>query len=308
MPTTRSAGVTTAAVISILGSVLCLLFALLMLLSALVLRAQPGMPAYPGWAIFMEAALFGALTAWGIATAIGLIRLRGWARVSTIVFGLLLILGCGSGAVALAFFRPAPQPGAPPEVMAGIIIVLACFYACLAVLGGWWLYLFNTLPVRRQFGAEISEPGGRPLSISIIGWFLLIGGLACFAGAFTSFPAMVLGLVLSGWAARAAYLATAAIQAWLGLGLLRLRPLSRVLAIALFVYGSINSLLFALLPDSTARLRGVMTNLPGGLGEATRAARTAAFSSVNPSLMLAALLCLIPVWFLVARRKEFRAH
>jgi len=301
----RSAGVTAAAVISILGSALCFLFALLILLASFAMPSQPSMPSFPRVAVSLECVLFGILAAWGIATAIGSFRLRGWARVSTIVFSLLLATGCGSGALSLAFIRPPPQTGAPPAVMTFVMLVLACFYACLAALGGWWLYLFNTLPVRTQFGAEISEPGGRPLSVSIIGWFLLAGAVTCVAGASTGFPAMVGGFVFRGWAARLFFLAFAAIQGWLGAGLLRLKPLMRIVAIGFYALAGLSSVLFALLPGYEQRIRDAMDSMPFGFNEAFQASTAASLAAMRPSLITGALVCLLPIWFLVARRKEF---
>jgi hypothetical protein len=304
MPAQRSAGVTAAAVISILGSALCLLFALLMLLTSFLFRSQAPTPSFTRVAVFFECALFGALAAWGIATAIGLFRLRGWARISAIVFSLLL----ASGALFLAFFRPPPQPGAPPAVMTVVMVGIACFYACLAALGGWWLYLFNTLSVRTQFGAEISEPGGRPLSISIIGWWLLAGAVGCFAGAFTSFPVMVGGFVFRGWLTHIFFLAFAAIQGWLGGGLLRLKPLTRIVAIAFYAFAGVSSLLFAFLPGYEQRIRDAMDSMPFGFNEAFQASSAASLAAMRPGLIVGALTCVLPIWFLVARRREFRGQ
>jgi len=305
MPTQRSAGVTAAAVISILGSALCLLFALLMLLVSLVMKTQESMPSYARPAMVIDCVLFGGLAAWGITTAVGLFRLRGWARISTIVFSLLLALCCASGALSTAFFTPTPQPGAPAAVMVGVMIVLAFVYLCLAALGGWWLYLFNTLAVRTQFGAEISEPGGRPLSISIIGWWLLVGTVGCFAGALAAFPVILGGFVFRGWAARLVCLAFAGVCGWLGSGLLRLKPLSRIAAIGFFVLTAAGSVLFVFLPGYEQRLRDAVDSMPFGFNEVFQSSGAASLAAVRPSLIASALVCLLPIWFLVARRKEF---
>jgi hypothetical protein len=301
----RSVGVILTAVVSILGSALLLLLVLLMLLGALLQKAQqPGMPPYLKTVLLMEGLALIALAAWGIATAVGLFRLRRWARWSTIVFSVLL-LGIGVfAALATAMVSFPPNPGAPPGMMAGVKVGIVCFYAVLALLGGFWLYYFHTPGVRAQFGAGTEGPGGRPLSLWVIPWFLLVGALFCLVMAFFPFPAVVFGLVVRGWSARLFFLAFAAIECWLGVGLLRLNPLSRILAIGLCVYGFVSSLLFAFLPGYPERVSAMMDLMPTGWPGAA-AGQAAAMSSMQPGMVMGALACLIPVWFLVARRGAF---
>jgi len=140
----RSEGVPASAVISLLGSALCLLFATLIFLSGFYSRSFTTAPSAARVALFLECTLFGALAAWGIITAGRLFQLRSGACASIRIIGFLLALSYGSGALYLAFFRTAPQPEARPAIMTFARIVLACFCVCLAGLGGWWLYLLGS--------------------------------------------------------------------------------------------------------------------------------------------------------------------
>ena len=157
-----------------------------------------------------------------------------------------------------------PTPQVSQQIMTGIKIGIAVFYGVLALMGAFWLYYFNTARVRTQFGpgAAIDGPGGRPLSVSVIAWLMLAGGAICIGGAFSPFPGMMFGLIFTGWSARAFYVGFAAIEIWLGVGLLRLNPLSRVLAIAMFGFGILNSALFAVLPGHSERLRMALDSMP----------------------------------------------
>jgi hypothetical protein len=295
-------GVTLTAVVSILGSALLVVLALFMLLAMLVQKAQPGMPAYAKTILPIEALAFAGLAAWGVTTAVGLFRLRGWARWSTIVVGALLVVFGAPGALMMAIVQFPAASGAPAGLMTGIKIGVVCFYAILALLGAWWLYYFHTTGVRAQFAAGIGGPGGQPLSVWIIAWFLIVGGLICLVVVFFPFPVMVFGLLLRGWTARLLFLTFAAIECWLGAGLLRLKPLSRILAIAFFAFGVVNVLVSVFLPGFAERFSAMMNSMPGGLPGAEQ---SVALASMQPAMLVAALICAVPIWFLVANRGAF---
>jgi len=301
----RSVGVTLSAVVSILGSALLALFALLMLLGALVQMTQPAAPAYLKVVVLSEAVLFAGFAAWGITTAVGLFRLRGWARWSIIAFSALLVVFGAPGALMIAIIQFPAAPGTPPGSMAIVKIVLVCFYAAIALLGGAWLYYFQTAGARAQFGAGIEGPGGRPLSLSIIAWFMIFGGVMCLGGVFLPYPAMVFGLMVWGWPARLFYLAFAAFECWLGFGVLRLKPLSRILALCLFGFAVVNTLLFVLLPGYLERIQAVMKALPSGWPGADQFPM---LQSLRPGMLMGTLVSLIPIWFLIARRSAFRSE
>jgi hypothetical protein len=93
----RSAGITVVAVLAMIGSALFLLVAVLM---AVIMFVAPtptpnDVPLPPQLFKAFKVILplfYAAPATWGILTAFGLLRLKNWARISTIVFSCLLIL------------------------------------------------------------------------------------------------------------------------------------------------------------------------------------------------------------------------
>ena len=304
MNASRPLGVTLAAVAAILGSALFVLLGLAMLLSAFLPTVQPNAPPFLKVVSFVMCVVLLSFAGWGITTSVGLFRLRGWSRWSILVFSALLAFMGGSSALMISVIPMPPAPQVSPEIMTGIKIGIAIFYGVLALMGGFWLFYFNTARVKTQFGpgATIDGPGGRPLSISIIAWLVLIGGVMCIAGAFSPFPGMVLGVVFTGWAARAFYFLFAAIEVWLGIGLLRLNPLSRVAAIGMFGYAILNSVLFVVLPGYPERLRAALESMPYALRQPPG---YDPFSSIGGGVIVGSLVSAIPIWFLISNRNAF---
>jgi hypothetical protein len=138
----RSVGVTVVAVLSLIGSLLTLLMGLLM---ALALALAPSSPAEsPMPPVFMKAVLALVLViylgtaAWGIATSIGLLMLRNWARLSILVFSVLLTLMSVFSAPMVLFMPPFPTPsGAGPSVVTAMRIVMGAFWLGLLAIGIW---------------------------------------------------------------------------------------------------------------------------------------------------------------------------
>ena len=111
------------------------------------------------------------LAAWGIATGINLLQLREWARISMIVFsGLLLVMAVPGLIMMLVMPLPTPPVSALPpgdampsleHLMTAVRIGMAVFYALLALLGGWWLYFFNSRPIRELFRGAAATPSSQ---------------------------------------------------------------------------------------------------------------------------------------------------
>src|SRR6478736_9837099 len=67
--------------------------------------------------------LFYAVPAvWGIVTAVGLLQLKNWARISTIVISILLIVFGAFGMLSsmIFFLKPPPGNGVDPKMFAVI--------------------------------------------------------------------------------------------------------------------------------------------------------------------------------------------
>ena len=108
---------------------------------------------------FFKVMMFGAAlmymlpAAWGIATSIGLFRLKEWARISMIVFSVLLILMTAfGGLMALVMpMPPTPNQADVPNVATAVRIVMAVFAGTLMSVGIWWLVFFTRPNVKEQF-------------------------------------------------------------------------------------------------------------------------------------------------------------
>ncbi len=302
-------GIRTSAVLSIIGSLLALAFGGLMLFTTVVkplsAGAAPSPIPLPVIGAVM-AALFGMLGGLGIWTAVDIFRRRGWARVSMLVFAALLTF-IGASAAAAILVVPFPlQRGVDPRTMHAIRLGIAGVYAVLAVIGLWWLVLFNLPSTKEYFAKDASgvpaTPPARPLSISVIAWWLLAGGLLSAVPGAIGMPAFAFGAVLTGWAALATYSALAVAQVLLGAGLLRRIESARRAAIAYFCLTAVSGALAFAPPGFTARMEAFQSAMPSVFPAGTPAQMpTLSAVLAVPGIALAAL----PIWFLVRRRAAF---
>lgn len=142
----------------------------------------------------------------------------------------------------------------------------------------------------------------RPLSITVIGWYLLVGTASSAVQVLMGVPASIFGMTLSGPQASLLYLAMFAAQAYLGVGLLQLQPLSRILAVYFFLFGFVNEALFIGLPGREARLAAMVRALPSSMQPAPGAAPAMAWWL---PLISAGIGTALPIWFLITRKDAF---
>jgi hypothetical protein len=300
----RSIGITLSAVASIFGSLLLLALGGLTLVTGITQRADPAMNSAARVGALFSGLFTLAFATWGIVTAVGLLRLRPWARWSILIFSATLATLAGLGGFMILLI-PLPSP---PSVSQGMMTAIrwgfAAFYGLLVLIGASWLYFFNKPKVKAQFaaGSASAGPPKRPLSITVIGVYLLIGGVGCAVVGFFPLPAAVLGLILSGWPAHLIYLALGILQLGLSVGLLRLWPLARWIAIGYFLFGAMHSLLVVVLPGFAQRAAVAMT-----IGDPT----TPPLPGFDPArymlitVIFAALFSAVPIWFLVKSKAAF---
>ena len=208
-------GITVSAAVIIIGSAFTVLCGAMILLgSVLVLNSSRAAdaPVNLRYILIIEACVFFGFGAWGLATGIGLIRTN-WPATSTLVYAAILVFLCVPAAIAMAIV---PLPNTPstddPNRPFNIILLVrvggTLLYAMFAALGGYWLYFFNTRKVKAQFRerqpltevrqaeltgspSEMTSGGfgpdqrARPLSITIIGWYLVVNALAPLSIVFT---------------------------------------------------------------------------------------------------------------------------
>ncbi len=310
----RSGGVTAAAVMVFIGSGLTLFYGAFTAFLPLIAPSNVLQTPFLRYIILGVALFELAFAIWGIFAGIGLLRLRQWGRISVIIFSVLLLI-CTLPALLIIPFIPMGQgQGVPPnaEIPANAVLMIKIgievFYGIIAGIGVWWLYFFNTRKVKEQFRGVSSavstpaDPFARPLSISIIGWLMVISSCIVLPFLFFRIPLLFLGVLLSGWKGPAVILAWCAVQGVAGIGLLRLRPWGRNLSIGVLLFGFFN---------------GAMTFLrPGAMNQAIEAMQTRMGLPMNPqpvvmhaSLWVGAvtgfLFAAIQLWFVVTRKKAF---
>ena len=322
----RSVGVTVTAVVVLFGSGLTLLAGVMMLFASSSDLPIPENQVHflKYFMVFLALVLFAA-AAWGIASGTGLMRLREWSRISMLVFSALLLFVCIPG-LLMFLFMPFPPPGTAPspemtkEMLAATRIFMVALYGILAALGGWWIYFFNKRSTKDQFlkvripglegmpGAEVISPYARPLSITLIAWWLLISGFIGVLGLSVNPPVFFLGYFFKGTYASVLMLALALVQSLIGFGLLKLRPWGRTLAIYYFQFLIFNSLTMVLIPGTQARFEQAMTemlaDMQGTLGTPPSPMHVPIWFGVIFAVPLLSLL----LWIVVSRKDVFQAE
>ena len=312
----RPGAVTASAVVCLVGSVLVLAVAGAMAYAAFgpppagpgALPATPNMPDYEhlmlGGAVLL--AVFGGA---GVSAGIGLLKLRPWARVATLVFGGVMAALC-LGAMVTVFSMPMPNgANIEPRVAASIRPILAVAYGIPLLIGVWWLVQFNRAGTKAAFGegpdAPVAVPGApppRPLSISIIGWWLIVSGALSIMPAFSRMPGMAFGVLLTGWSATLLYVVFAAVQISAGAGLLKLQEPARVLALVWLAVALANVLFMAWRPGISANVEAYWRaagTLPAG---------PPPFDFVKFMQRMTPFwigISAVPIWFLVRHRGRF---
>ncbi|MEP7002692.1 MAG: hypothetical protein ABI969_19530, partial [bacterium] len=250
---TKSPGIIASAVVCIVGSVLTLL-----MVAAMVFAVPGQSAAVPDirTVSLVAAVLLVGLAMLGILTAVGLLRLRPWARTSILVFaGIMSTVSLMTG-LMMAFIPLPSAPGVDASAIAAIRPMLTGIYAIPFLIGVWWLFQFNTKSTKAAFasGASESARSGRPLGVFVMGWWFLVSGISCVIPAAMRMPALVAGMIWTGWAAMAFYVVFGGLWCYLGAGLLRLDARVRVLTIVALLVVTANALVTSLAPNARDRL------------------------------------------------------
>ena len=334
----RSAGVTTSAVVVIVGSAFTILCgAMLLLGSAFISKSSSAanVPVNLGSILIVEAIAVFALGGWGLATGIGLLYLKHWARVSLLIYAGILVFFSLPAAVLMAFIPlPLPtDPNLPPNFASLMRVGMGLFYGAFAALGGFWLYFFNKRIVKVQFqavqripesaagdsflGSAIPAPvttqPARPLSITIIGWFLLLSSAlsplfvlinpVMFSGA--RFPLYFLGFFLFGRSAYLIFFPWMAAQVVAAAGLLKLKRWGLFATIGLQSLVVVNGTLLLSIPGHRARFQQIMETMMATMN--ARMPQPAPQYDFPVWLGFAASfpMVLVILWFLITRRGAF---
>jgi hypothetical protein len=320
----RSGGITICAAVVFIGSAATLLFAAAIAFSVTASVPSGNLP--PG---FRYAAIFVVVAAvlfaiWGIASGIGLLERREWARISMIVFSVLLLAIAVPGLLMFLFAKvsaPASPPGTEMTERAVWITRLcgAGVDAFLAGLAVTWLRYFNLAAARSQFSAggraipsafdlrSAARVGqysaGRPLSITIIAGLMVLESLSLPALLVFRFPMMFLGYFFTGPEELLIVSAYAAVQIALARGLWTLKPWGRSLAIYYFNFAIFNAVVSAVLPGAQGRYEAAMAAIGSTMN------RAGAPPQMHIPLWLGLFFSLpfiaIQLWFLMAAQRAF---
>jgi hypothetical protein len=337
----RSVGVTVISVLAFIGSILVLLMGILMAVVMVVAPppAQQDFPASPVVfkALMLAVSFMYVLPAiWGILTSIGLFRLRNWARISTIVFSVLLILMSGFAALTVLLIPlfAVPNGAMDPSVFRVMQICMGAFCLTQLGIGIWWLVFFNRARVKQQFvpqaipvaatpmgssyavptlapsAAEARTISRRPLSLTILAWFLLVGCLFMPLSFVLHPPIPLFTRLLTGWPA-AMYLTIAALlQLYVGIGLLRLKSAARLAGVGYFGFAFVNSAVFYFAPGSHARLLALAEQQQSMFPWVNVWQSHAAFQfDLTPFLWIGACVgmatIVVVLYFLITRKEAF---
>ncbi|MGH7652425.1 MAG: hypothetical protein ACREMS_11370 [Gemmatimonadaceae bacterium] len=296
----RPVGVTASAIVAILGSIITLLLAVAVVASFFI-AAPATRPPHTAQFALVGAAMFALLAGVGIWTAVGLFRLRSWARTSTLVFA--GILAAWSILALLGTMAVPVTPQMSPLTLRSFRETMAVTFGIPLAIGMWWLLQFNTQSTKAAFASRaVESPSARPLSISIIGWFGILGGPSCLLLALVHMPAFFFGAAFTGWSAIAIYILFGVVSLSIGKGLLDLREPARLAAIGWLVFGFIHTSLITLVPAWRQRLfevqRGLAPSQPQPI-------------ALNQSMILivtvggSAVVTAFAIWFLIRNRPAF---
>jgi hypothetical protein len=304
----RPSGVTASAIVCLIGSALTLLFGAMLLVAASSPEAQSDAQFVEmRAAVFATIALMCGAAALGIATGVGLLRMRAWARMSALVFGGMLTFICGLGVLLVSFIPFDAMLTGPSAISAGALrMILVTTYAVPLLIGVWWLVMFNSRSVKAAFadGGSASTPA-RPVAISLIGWFNIVGGVFVLITAMTGMPAIAVGQVLTGWAATLFYVFTGAVNTYLGWHLLKLDPHARILTIWWFVITILHTAYMAFMPGAIQRLRQFQQIYLAEQGDAPPPFDTTSFTIIV--MVVTMIILAAAIWPLVRYRSAFES-
>jgi len=289
-------------------------------------QANPPLP--PFAAAFAEGtvAFIMALGIYGAFSGVGLLRLKNWARISTLVWAGITVVFSALALVVVAFVPFPTSPNAPPNLGGIVRATVLIFYGLPLAIGIWWLILFNRQSVANQFvqptsgpldGSGFPEPISAskptvPLPITVLGVFLSISSFSVIFPLFFPVPVILFGHAIRGAAGTAVWVGFCLATLAAGTGLLRLKPWSYVLALGIQLFwllsgivtltsGNYPALIHEALSSMQARLGGQYPEYPA------EQLRTFSYVSLSGPVLILGLLMYYRSRFLKASASKTEA-
>jgi hypothetical protein len=290
----RSAGITAAAVVALVGSAGVAFLAVIGLFGMLFasrlgssVRSMPQAGPIPVVAAAILGSLFNlGFAGWGLATGIGLLRLKPWSRISALIFAGLLAFSTAIAALIFLFI-PLPE-AADTSQNFGFIFRASIESFCLVPLfiAVWWLVFFTRKSVASHFSvppdmtmspvaqAVISPPTfvpgkprmQRPVILTFFAWFYLLSVIASvpwyFVGQFRRMPFPFFGTLLEGKSVAIYLVLSSGLLLAAGIGLLQNRIWGYWIAIGTQLFGFLNIGATLLLPGRADRLERYLKSIP----------------------------------------------
>jgi hypothetical protein len=296
----RPVGVTASAVVAILGSIFTLVFASLAVASLFIETTQPQPPNNTSF-VLMGSLMFVAFACLGFWTAVGLFRLDPWARTSILVFAGFLAAGSAFTLLMIMILPlPANMSAVTGHTIRRVMIGVLGIPMLIAI---WWLIQFNRQSTKAAFASSIAGPASvRPLSITIIAFGCILGGVSFLFAILARVPAYLFGMSFNTWIAGVIYAIFAALSMFIGKGLLELREETRILAIGWCGFWLVHGSLVTLVPPLRQRMLELQlatlakenTPMPFDPGLLT-----------NLSFAFTVILAAGAIWFLIRNRAAF---
>ncbi len=278
----RTASVTAAGVVAIVGSVLVLLCTSFVFVVVLVLPTSQAASPMPSSARTMAVgtvAFFFGLAIFGVFTGIGVLRLKNWARISALVWSGITAAIC---APILAFlvlipFPTLPNAPSPADVAVFVRVAAGLLYALPLVIAIWWLILFNRKAIAAQFAAPAPDspldasrfPGQTtsppkpplPLPITVLAVFLLMSSFSLFLLFFVHAPMVWFAHAFRGPAGTTVWITTCLLSTAAGIGLLCRKVWSYSLALGLQLLGFLSGIVTLASPKYPDLMREAIASM-----------------------------------------------
>ena len=275
MPTpvkaSASGSVIGAAVVAMICSALIVLLLGITLASFAFLGSQATAQMPPSIKTFTEVTLAICLIVaiFGVVTGVGLLRLQNWARISALVWAGLSTLFSFFGVLIMSLMPLPATPGASPAFLAGLRWGMTLFYSLPLCIGIWWLILFNRAAIKSQFSSPSGDSGVSlrprcPLPVAILAWVFIVSALTSIPLLYFMpfrIPVILFGHTLPVLAGKIFLDLNCVLIPVAGAALLKLKPWSYPLTIAMNVFWLASGVVTLLSPNYKTTMTAFMAQM-----------------------------------------------